>query len=452
MCFVDLEKAFDRVPREALWTVLRKAGCTQKLLHMIQLLHDGMKCRVQFNGVLSEEFPVTTGVKQGCVLAPTLFALYFCVVVKEALQGMFDAIHIKYRFQGGFFNISRLRTLSRVQLARVVEVLYADDTCLVANSAEALQESVTRLSQACSRFGLKINCLKTEVMRQPIRGTTFGEPQELIYLEETPLREVQSFKYLGSTITADTKIDSEINTRIAQASAAFGRLYHRVFKPHDISISTKIKVYTAVVITTLLYGSETWCVYRHHIKKLDQFHLKCLRKILHIKWSDYIRNTDVLRRADTPGVESLLIRNQLRWCGHVMRMCDNRLPKQILHSELLYGRRKSGGQFLRYKDTIKRHARNIGLACDSMHDLALDRGSWRHEIHTRVVRFEEQRLRDLDVRRDHQKRNARSVPIYIYNEDGELICDLCNRTFINKLGYTSHQRAHERSLERLTQQ
>ncbi|CAH2104692.1 unnamed protein product [Euphydryas editha] len=68
LCFVDLEKAFDSMPREALWIVLSKIGCTEKF---VRLLHDDMECCVAVNDEQSEFFAVTCGVKQTCVLAPT---------------------------------------------------------------------------------------------------------------------------------------------------------------------------------------------------------------------------------------------------------------------------------------------------------------------------------------------------------------------------------------------
>lgn len=75
--FIDLTKAFDTVDRRALWQVLRSLGCPEKLVSIIRQLHDGMFGQVCANGKMSEKFPITTGVKQGCVIAPILFVLFF---------------------------------------------------------------------------------------------------------------------------------------------------------------------------------------------------------------------------------------------------------------------------------------------------------------------------------------------------------------------------------------
>ena len=75
--FVDLTKAFDTVNRDGLWKIMSKFGCPEKFINIVRLFHDGMEARVKDNGEFSEPLPVTNGVNQGCVLAPTLFSYSF---------------------------------------------------------------------------------------------------------------------------------------------------------------------------------------------------------------------------------------------------------------------------------------------------------------------------------------------------------------------------------------
>ena len=84
--------------------------------------------------------------------------------------------------------------------------------------------------------------------------------------------------------------------------------------------NTKISVYGAVVLTTFLYGSESWVTYRHHLRLLKRFHQRCLRIILNIHWNDYVTNVEVLEQAMIASVEAMLLKAQLRWAGHVSRM------------------------------------------------------------------------------------------------------------------------------------
>ena len=144
------------------------------------------------------------------------------------------------------------------------------------------------------------------------------EPQ--ITVKGQQLLSVEKFTYLGSTLTKNANIDAEVENRIAKASATFGRLRSNVWERKGLSLSTKLKVYKAAVLTTLLYASESWTVYSRHSKKLNHFHLSCLRKLLHIKWQDRIADTEVLKTTGQSTIHTMLLKSQLRWAGHVIRM------------------------------------------------------------------------------------------------------------------------------------
>lgn len=81
--FIDLTKAFDSINRKALWMVLEKFGCPKKFTKIINEFHNGMTGRVVIEGGTTDQFPITTGVKHRCVLAPTLFGLYFAAMLSE---------------------------------------------------------------------------------------------------------------------------------------------------------------------------------------------------------------------------------------------------------------------------------------------------------------------------------------------------------------------------------
>ena len=93
-----------------------------------------------------------------------------------------------------------------------------------------------------------------------------------------------------------------------------------------------------------IYRCETWTCYRQHLKDLGRFQLRHLRILLNIKWQDRVTNAEVLKRSQNTGVEALLVAAQLRWTGHVWRMGDERIPKQLLYGELRDGERHQGCQ------------------------------------------------------------------------------------------------------------
>ena len=133
-----------------------------------------------------------------------------------------------------------------------------------------------------------------------------------ISVNDQKLDAVDKFTYLGSTVSRNVVIDDEVDTRIAKASATFGRLQAKVWNRRGIRLQTKLKVYRAIVLPTLLYACETWTVYQRHAKKLNHFHTTRLRRLMAIKWQDKIPDTEVLARANMPSIHTILMQTQLR--------------------------------------------------------------------------------------------------------------------------------------------
>ena len=162
-------------------------------------------------------------------------------------------------------------------------------------------------------------------------------PAPCIQTDGKQLNNVEHFTYLGSVMSCEASIDKDVDSRIAKASAAFGRLQKRVFKNHSLSIPTKIAVYNAIVVSTLLYGSESWVLYRKHIRLLERFHQRCLRAIMRIDWKDHITNNSVSEQASVTSIEAMPLTKQMSWSGHVSRMKDDRMPKAVFYGELVQG-------------------------------------------------------------------------------------------------------------------
>ena len=107
-CRPFVTKAFVTVSREGLWKIITKFGCLAKFIAMVRQFHDGMLARVQNDGEFSDPFPVTNGVKQGCVLSSTLFSMMFSAMLTDAFQDGDNGKPIRYRFDGKLFNLRRL--------------------------------------------------------------------------------------------------------------------------------------------------------------------------------------------------------------------------------------------------------------------------------------------------------------------------------------------------------
>ena len=129
-----------------------------------------------------------------------------------------------------------------------------------------------------------------------------------------------NFTYSGSNLSFSSDLTNEIQRCINFASSAFGRLSKRVFANKNLTIHTRIAVYDAVVISTILYGCETWVQCRRHIRLLESFHIICLQLILGLRWWHKVTHSEIRSRAGIPTIESMLLHRQLRWLGHVIGM------------------------------------------------------------------------------------------------------------------------------------
>ena len=98
------------------------------------------------------------------------------------------------------------------------------------------------------------------------------------------------------------------------------------------------------------------------------------------KWQDHVLNEEVLKRASLLRIESILLRVQLRWAGHITRMEYVRMPKTVFFSELQEGKRDRGAPRKRYKDQLKRQPAQAGISHQSWQQEASDRDSWRSSV------------------------------------------------------------------------
>nr|VZI25662.1 unnamed protein product [Spirometra erinaceieuropaei] len=421
--FVDLTKAFDTVNREGLWKIMQKFGCPERFTQMVRQLHDGMMARVTDNGAVSEAFAVTNGVKQGCVLAPTLFSLMFSALLMDAYRDDRPGIRIAYRTDGHLLNHRRMKFQSRVSTATVHELLFADDCALNTTSEEEMQRSMDLFFAACENFGLVINTQKTVVMHHPPpnSATTPNAPQ--INVNGTQLQVVENFPYLGSTLSRNTKIDDEVVNRISKASQAFGRLQSTVWNLHDLQLRTKLKMYKAVILPTLLYGAETWTLSPSHPEaELAGPHPRH-------------------RSAGTDGNSEHLLHVETNAAALERPSgAHGRRATTLFYGDVATGSRRQGGQIRRYKDTLKSYLKRLHINPTNWEELARDRPTWRRTVKTGAAIYEANRIAAAKVKREVRKsqlrpiRNAAAQHLPTYPR--------CQRTFRARIGLAGHLRTN----------
>ena len=160
---------------------------------------------------------------------------------------------------------------------------------------------------------------------------------------------------------------------------------------------------------SLPYGCETWTLYRWHIKKMELFSMRVLRSILGIRWQDHITNLEILNQAKSTSIEATIIKAQLRWVGHVIRMEECRMSRRLMYGELQVGKKTQGQPKLQYKDTVKANLQWCHIKPRDLEGYAMDRPKWRGLVYKAAANFEEARCQKLTAAIDRHRRAASAV-------------------------------------------
>ena len=315
--FMDLEKAYDRVVREELWKVLSVYGLDEQLIQGVKSLYCESKACVRVGEELTDWFDISMGVRQGCVMSPSLFNLYIDSCVKKLAD---DECGI------------------RMDSTIVTCLMYADDAVLLASDDIQLQSLVTRMSEVCLEKHLRMNADKCKVM--------VVEKNECITkceikLDSVALEQVNEFLYLGSLISRNGKTEDDMKRRVNMADRMNGALMN-VIRNKNISKKARVAVHNGVLVPTIMYGSESWIMQKKDESKLNAVEMRSLRNICRKSLRDRIKNEDIRRECDVE--ESVIVKikkGMLRWFGHVERMNDERLTKMV-YVEEVRGKRKRG--------------------------------------------------------------------------------------------------------------
>ena len=345
--FVDFQKAFDSISREAVWNILSYYGIPKKYIDVITAVYEKTKCCVRIGRENTSSFEIKTGVRQGCVLSPFLFSLVIDYILKRIDDNNYGIL---------------------VENKLLYDLDFADDIALLDTSNDNLQKSTNELQKLSEKVGLRLNTKKCEAM------STMGTKPK-ITIKSQPVKTISSFTYLGSIINDSGHVTDEVKTRIGKASWAFGKIEH-LMKAKNISLKTKLSLYNATVISVLLYGSETWQLYAADKKRLNAFHQRCLRRILKVSYRDHITNVEILKRTGQREIGDVLMERRLRWYGHVARMAEERIPKIVMKWKPT-GKRRRGRPRLTWRHTIETDLKRLDITWDEAEDLAQHRDEWR---------------------------------------------------------------------------
>ena len=189
-----------------------------------------MMSTVQFDGDVSAEFGVKSGVKQGCILALTLFGIFFALLLIHAFKRSTNGVYLHSRSDSYLFSISRLHTKTKTRTVTIRDLLFADDVAMVSHQQDGLQRLMDKFSDACDLFCLTISQKKIQVIGQatpaPPHITVSGEELEVAH----------QFQNLGSTTKDTLSLDVELSKCIGKASTTLSKFTKSVWEkstPHN---------------------------------------------------------------------------------------------------------------------------------------------------------------------------------------------------------------------------
>src|SRR2546425_5032911 len=347
MAFLDLEKAFDRLPREVLWWALRDAGVEEWMVNVIKSLYEGFTTAVKRNVEESESFEIKVGVHQGSVLSPILFNIVMQAVADNFKKGL------------------------------PWELLCADDLVLLAESRLELEERLTEWMARLKEKGLRVNIGKTKVMNCRLgvghvensgkypcgvcrsgvgdnaiwctsckkwihkrcsgvvgrlkKGGNFkcrncseggmkvvdGVRQFVLGAREE-LEVVDKFCYLGDVIGKGGGSEEASRARVRCAWRKFRNL-GMLLTAREASLRVKGKIYRACVQRVLVYGSKTWPMKKDDMQRLVRTENSMVRWMSRVTLKDRRPSEELRLGLGIEGVEEVVRCGRLIWFGHVER-------------------------------------------------------------------------------------------------------------------------------------
>ena len=154
--FVDLQKAYNSVPRQALWQVLEKCGVPPTMLHIIRSFHEGMCAELRIGNTTTDSIEVQNGLRRGCTMAPTLFNIYFSAVVAD-WRSRCPQAGVSIKFRHGRKLVGDRTTKSRLINSQITESQFADDAAVYATTREAFEQATGEFVRTAHRWGLTVN-------------------------------------------------------------------------------------------------------------------------------------------------------------------------------------------------------------------------------------------------------------------------------------------------------
>ena len=351
LIFVDFTKAFDSIHRGKMEQILLAYGIPKETVAAITILYRNTKVKVRSPDGDTEYFDIVAGVLQGDTLAPYLFIICLDYVLRTSID----------QIKENGFELTKKRS-RRYPATTITDADYADDIAILANTPDQAETLLHSLERAAASIGLYVNAHKTEYM-------CYNQTGDISSLEGTPLKLVDKFTYLGSSVESTEK---DIETRLTKAWTAINRL--SIIWKSDLTDKMKRSFFQAAVTSILLYGCTTWTLTKRLEKKLDGNYTRMLRAILNKSWQQHPTRHQLY--GHLPPITKTIQVRRTRHAGHCWRSRDE-LIRDVLLWIPTHGRAKAGRPARTY---IQQLCEDTGCCPEDLPRAMNDREEWRERV------------------------------------------------------------------------
>lgn len=311
VCFVDFKKAFDTVDRAVLWNVLRNYGVDGKMLKMLQSMYKRVQSCVRGSCTVSDFFESTSGVRQGCVMSPTLFSFLINELANDVLEHGDHGIQLT------------------PDVVQILILLFADDVTLTSYCPSGLQRQIDILKRFADNFNMTVNLTKTKII--VFRKGGFLKRSESWKYGNEKIEVVNGYKYLGLHFTTKMSLVKMVGELASKAKSKTSHLLKCLWKLGQIPSELFFKMYDAQVLPVLMYGAEIWGFQR--FDQLEKAHLFACKRFLNVGW--HTPNKMVYGDLGRYPMYVISATRCLKYWFRVVNLPESRLPKKA-YSMLLH--------------------------------------------------------------------------------------------------------------------
>ena len=314
MVFIDLEKAYDRVPRQEVLMCLREHYVPEKCVSLVKDTYEEARTEVKTSIGLTGKTTVRVGLHQGSSLSLYLFDIILDMMGRSTKE------------QPPWC------------------MLFADDIVLCGTRIDHVERELEEWRIAMEERVLNISRKKTEY---------FGGNEHQyadIHLQGEIVKRLKTFTYLVSTLAEDGELDAEVTHRVYSGWKNRKRVCG-VFCDRRMNVKINGKVYRTVVRSALMYGAETWALKKAQENKLEVAEMRMLRWMCGVTKLDKIRNERIRGTTKVGEITKKVQERRLKWHGHVMRREEHYVGRRAIEMKV-HGRRKRGRLKRRWLDKV----------------------------------------------------------------------------------------------------